>query len=71
MIMAIIDKLILKAVGTADIKNLTGKKSAEIMRFMNEKGIVLVKSAIEKVADIMGGSKVTIYSYLDEAKGKR
>ena len=70
-IMAIIDKLILKTVGTADIKNLTRKKSVEIIHFMDEKGIFLVKGAIDKVADIMGVSKVTIYSYLDEAKGKR
>lgn len=70
-IMAIIDELILKIIGTADVKNLTRKKSVEIIKFMDEKGIFLVKGAIDKVAAIMGVSRVTIYSYLDEVKGKR
>ena len=38
---------------------------------MDEKGIFLVKGAMDKVASMMGVSKVTIYSYLDEVKGKR
>ena len=38
---------------------------------MDEKGIFLVKGTVEKVAEIMGVTKVTVYSYLDEAKGKR
>lgn len=70
-IMAIIDKLILQIIGIADVKNLTRKKSVEIIKFMDDKGIFLVKGAIDKVAEMMGVSKVTIYSYLDEAKGKR
>lgn len=37
---------------------------------MDEKGVFLVKGAIDKVAASMGLSKVTIYSYLDEVRGK-
>ena len=70
-VMAVIDELILKIIGTTDVKNLTRKKSVEIIRFMDEKGIFLVKGAVDKVAALMGVSRVTIYSYLDEAKGKR
>lgn len=70
-VMAVIDELILKIIGDTDVKNLTRKKSVEIIKFMDEKGIFLVKGAVDKVADIMGVSRVTIYSYLDEAKGKR
>lgn len=70
-IMAVIDELILKIIGTTDVKNISRKKSVEIIKFMDEKGIFLVKGAMEKVAALMGVSKVTIYSYLDEAKGKR
>jgi predicted transcriptional regulator YheO len=70
-VMAVIDELILKIIGTADVKNMTRKKSVEIVRFMDEKGIFLVKGAIDKVAALMGVSRVTIYSYLDEAKGRR
>ena len=68
---AVIDELILNIIGDADVKNLTRKRSVEIVKFMDEKGIFLVKGAIDKVASLLGVSKVTIYSYLDEAKGKR
>lgn len=70
-VMEVIDELILKIIGTTDVNNLTRKKSVEIVKFMDEKGIFLVKGAIDKVAALMGVSRVTIYSYLDEAKGKR
>lgn len=70
-VMAVIDELILKIIGTTDVKNMTRKKSVELVRFMDEKGIFLVKGAMDKVAALMGVSRVTIYSYLDEAKGKR
>ena len=68
---AIIDDLILKIIGPGDAKNLTRKRCVELVRFMDEKGVFLVKGAIDKVAGLMGVSRVTIYSYLDEAKGKR
>lgn len=70
-VMAVIDELILNIIGTSDVKNITRKRAVEIVRFMDEKGIFLVKGAVDKVAALMGVSKVTIYSYLDEAKGKR
>lgn len=70
-VMTVIDQLILNIIGTQDVKNLTRKKCVEVVKFMDDKGIFLVKGAIDKVADIMGVSKVTVYSYLDEAKGKR
>ena len=67
----IIDSLITNIIGKNDVRNMTRKKSVELVKFMDEKGIFLVKGAIDKVASLMGVSKVTIYSYLDEAKGKR
>ncbi|WP_304263309.1 transcriptional regulator [Kallipyga massiliensis] len=70
-VMTVIDDLIMNIVGPRDIKNQSRKKNVEIVKFMDEKGIFLVKGAIDKVADLMGVSTVTIYSYLDEAKGKR
>ncbi|MCI8453191.1 MAG: transcriptional regulator [Lachnospiraceae bacterium] len=70
-VLSILDQLILKIIGTADVKNLSRKKCVEIVRFMDEKGIFLVKGAMDKVATLMGVTRVTIYSYLDEAKGKR
>lgn len=38
---------------------------------MDEKAVFLVKGAIDKVAESLDLSKVTIYSYLDEVKGKK
>lgn len=46
------------------------EKIAKI-KFMDAKGIFLMKGSIELVAEKMGVNKVTVYSYLDEARGKR
>lgn len=70
-VISIIDNLIDKIVKDTNVKQLTRKDSLEIIRFMDEKGIFLVKGSIEKVASYMGVSKVTIYSYLDSVRGKR
>jgi predicted transcriptional regulator YheO len=37
---------------------------------MDQKGIFLIKGAIDKVAEKLNISKVTVYSYLDEIKDK-
>lgn len=68
---SILDDLISGIIGDEDVKNLSRKRCVELVRFMDEKGVFLVKGAVDKVADVMGVSKVTIYSYLDSAKGKR
>lgn len=38
---------------------------------MDQRGVFLVKGAIDRVAEKLGISKVTVYSYLDEVRGKR
>ena len=38
---------------------------------IGSKGIFLMKGSIEKAAEKLGVNKVTIYSYLDEVRGKR
>lgn len=70
-VMAIINDLIIKIIGSDDAKNLNRKRCVELVGFMEEKGVFLVKGAMDKVAELMGVSKITVYSYLDEAKGKR
>ena len=50
---------------------LTREARLEKIRFMDSKGIFLMKGSIEKAAEKLGVNKVTIYSYLDEARGKR
>ena len=68
---SILDNLIENILSEMDLTGMNRKKAAEIVKFMDEKGIFLVKGAVEKVAAKLGVSNVTIYSYLDEAKGKR
>lgn len=67
-IQTILDSLIQKIIGSADPKDLSRKKCIELVRFMDEKGIFLVKGAVDQVARLMGISKVTVYSYLNEAQ---
>ena len=50
---------------------LTREARLEKIRFMDSKGIFLMKGSIEKAAEKLGVNKVTIYSYLDEVRGKR
>ncbi len=68
---SIIDNLIQNIIGSEDVANLGRKRCVELVKFMDDKGIFLVKGSLDKVAALMGVSKPTIYSYLDEAKGKR
>ena len=70
-VLTIIDELIDNIIKNTDVGNLKRRDNIEIIRFMDEKGVFLVKGAIDKVAASMGLSKVTIYSYLDEVKGKK
>lgn len=70
-VMTIIDELIENIIRNKDMDNLKRKDNIELIRFMDEKGVFLVKGAIDKVAERLGLSKVTIYSYLDEARGKK
>ena len=50
---------------------LSREEKIEKIRFMDAKGIFLMKGSIELVAEKMQVNKVTVYSYLDEARGKR
>lgn len=55
--------------------NASGKQSREdrleLIRFMDERGVFLVKGSMEYVAGKLGLSKVTLYGYLDKIHGKR
>lgn len=67
----IVDGLIDNIIGTRKRKeNLSKQDNLEIIKFMDDKGIFLVKGAIDKVASGLGLSKVTIYGYLDIVRGK-
>ena len=67
----IVDGLIDNIIDSRRRKDLTRQDNLEIIRFMDDKGIFLVKGAIDKVAAGLGLSKVTIYGYLDAVRGKK
>lgn len=48
--------------------NMSRDEKLETLKFLDEKGVFLVKGAIDKVAVHLGVSKVTVYSYLDEIR---
>ncbi|MDD4599903.1 Transcriptional regulator DauR [bioreactor metagenome] len=64
----IVDDLIDKIIGNSNPDHLKRKDKIALVNFMDKKGIFLIKGALEKVADKLNISKVTVYSYLDELK---
>ena len=54
-----------------DTSGLTRSERIKKLRFMDAKGIFLVKGSIDLVAEKLGITKVTVYSYLDEIRGRR
>ena len=69
-ISVMIENLMDGIVGGAESAALTREQRIEKVRFMEEKGLFLMKGSIEKAAEKLGVNKVTIYSYLDEVRGK-
>ena len=70
-IMEIADELIEKIIGDQIVENMKRDEKIALIRFMDQKGLFLIKGTIEKVAKRMGISKVTVYSYLDEIKEEK
>lgn len=64
----IVEELIDKIIESDNVDELKRKDKIELIRFMDKKGIFLMKGAIDKVAEKLGISKVTVYSYLDIIK---
>lgn len=64
----IIDNLIDNTIGTVDVTLLKKKDNIRLITFMLEKGIFLAKGSVEKVAEKLQISPVTVYAYLDKIK---
>jgi predicted transcriptional regulator YheO len=62
--------LIQQIIGDSNVDKMSRAKKLEIVSFMDEKGVFLIKGAIEKVAESLQVSKVTIYSYLDQIRSE-
>ena len=67
-VIEIVEDLINKMIGNSSITTLKRKDKIEVIQFMDKKGVFLIKGAIEKVAEKLNISKVTVYSYLDAIK---
>lgn len=50
------------------VNEMTKHDKIRIVSFLNEKGLFLIKGAIDELAMSLNVSKVTIYGYLDELK---
>jgi predicted transcriptional regulator YheO len=64
----IVDQLIQQIIQNSVHPVMKRHEKIELIRFMDEKGIFLMRGSVEKVASLLGISKVTVYSYLDEIK---
>lgn len=67
-ILEIVDDIIDKTIGDQDVENMSRDQKISLIRFMNDRHIFTIKGTLDKVADRMNVSKVTVYSYLDEIK---
>ena len=66
-----VNGLIQGIIGTEAPMEMTREERVEKVRFMEEKGIFLMKGSVEKAAEGLGVNKVTIYSYLDEIRRQK
>ncbi|MEW9094964.1 MAG: PAS domain-containing protein [Clostridiaceae bacterium] len=64
----IVEDLIDKIIETDSVDDMKRKDKIELIKFMDKKGIFLMKGAIDRVAEKLGISRVTVYSYLDIIK---
>lgn len=67
MVFALIDKIL----SGCDVASLSREERIHKIRFMDTRGIFQLKGSIDHVAECLGVNRVTVYSYLDEARGKR
>lgn len=64
----LLDDIIDNVVLNKDIATLSRREKINLVNSLDKQGVFLMKGAIDKVAERMGISKVTIYSYIDELR---
>lgn len=67
----IVDDIIDKTIGNQDVDTMSRDQKISLIRFMNDREIFSIKGTLDKVAERMNLSKVTVYSYLDEIKKQK
>ena len=63
--------LIRSIIGDHSPEKMTREERLAKVRFMEEKGIFLMKGSVEQAAEGLGVKEVTIYSYLDELRREK
>ncbi|WP_053363268.1 helix-turn-helix transcriptional regulator [Bacillus sp. FJAT-27251] len=69
-IQEIANDLIDKIIGNKPADELRRDEKVEMVRFMEQKGLFLIRGTIDRVAEMLNVSKVTVYSYIEEIKEK-
>ncbi|MCC3357839.1 helix-turn-helix transcriptional regulator [Bacillus sp. REN16] len=70
-IQEVANDLIDKIIGNKPVEKLRRDEKVEMVRFMEQKGIFLIRGTIDRVAEKLNISKVTVYSYIEEIKDKK
>lgn len=67
----VVDRIITQVVNSygPSPEQLDRPEKLEIVRFLHDRGVFLIKGAVEQVARKLGVSRFTIYNYIDEVRG--
>jgi len=67
----VVDRIITQVVDAygPNVDLLDRNQKVEIVRFLYEKGVFLIKGGVEHVARKLGVSRFTVYNYVDEVRG--
>lgn len=50
-----------------EVNDLSRDEKQQVVRTLNERGALLLRGAVDEVADLLGVSRITIYNYLNAA----
>jgi len=70
-IMEIVEDLIDCIIDESKVEKMGRNRKLEIVKFMDEKGMFLIKGVMDEVAEKLKISKVTLYSYLDIVRSQK
>ena len=67
------ENLIQNAISSIDKKtaDMTREDKVAIVAYLEAKGAFLIRYSVERVAELLGMTKYTIYNYLDEIRKKQ
>jgi predicted transcriptional regulator YheO len=67
----VVDRIITQVIDAygPNVEALERNQKVEIVRFLYDKGVFLIKGGVEHVARKLGVSRFSVYNYVDEARG--